>query len=272
MKLFAKILSDIVTYETRLKEMKEIVEDSLRHAPEGFLKSAISHGHYHQFYLREEDELGKCRRYRYLTKEEKGLITQLAQKEYDQKILAEVNRQIRGCISFLHFVNPDRLEKIYSDLPLQKRALVVPYIQPEEEYIKQWYAKHPQSQNPIPIQGGVKTDRGEWVRSKSEKIIADYLYHQHIPYVYEASLTLSSGNTVYPDFTILKVAERKTMYLEHLGRMGDPEYSTKAVKRVSYYNHSGIHLGDTLLITMETIDSPLDISILNDLMKRFIFS
>ena len=37
----------------------------------------------------------------------------------------------------------------------------------------------------------VYSDRGERVRSKSEKILADYLYHHNIPYKYEKPLQLS---------------------------------------------------------------------------------
>ena len=48
------------------------------------------------------------------------------------------------------------------------------------------------------------TIKGERVRSKSEKIIADELYRYQIPYKYEFPLTLATHNRniqLYPDFT-----------------------------------------------------------------------
>ena len=45
------------------------------------------------------------------------------------------------------------------------------------------------------------TDAGERVRSKSELVIANLLYKNNIPYMYECPLKINN-NTVYPDFTV----------------------------------------------------------------------
>ena len=79
------------------------------------------------------------------------------------------------------------------------------------------------------------TDRGERVRSKSEVIIANLMAKENIPYKYECPLYLNGFGTVHPDFTALNVRERKEYYWEHLGMMEDPEYSEKAVRKISAY-------------------------------------
>ena len=53
------------------------------------------------------------------------------------------------------------------------------------------------------------TEKGEAVRSKSEKIIADKLYMKEIPYVYEQPLYLKGYGYVVPDFKILNVRTKK---------------------------------------------------------------
>lgn len=47
----------------------------------------------------------------------------------------------------------------------------------------------------------ILTDRGERVRSKTEKIMADYFYRKGIEYKYEQPIYLKGLGTVYPDFS-----------------------------------------------------------------------
>ena len=47
------------------------------------------------------------------------------------------------------------------------------------------------------------TKKGEYVRSKSEKILADMFYDLNIPYEYECQLILRNGYEYYPDFTFI---------------------------------------------------------------------
>ena len=49
----------------------------------------------------------------------------------------------------------------------------------------------------------ILTEKGERVRSKSEKILADLFYKRNIPYKYEKPLYLKEYGTIYPDFTFL---------------------------------------------------------------------
>ena len=86
----------------------------------------------------------------------------------------------------------------------------------------------------------IVTDRGERVRSKSEKILADYFYRQGIPYKYECPLYLKGFRQVYPDFTFLSRRTGKEIYWEHHGRLDDPLYAQNMVKKLQAYEKNGI--------------------------------
>jgi len=108
-----------------------------------------------------------------------------------------------------------------------------------------------------------QTNRGDQVRSKSEKIIADWLLLHHIPYRYEQQLKLSSSFMVHPDFTVLNTETRKEVYIEHLGMMDDPRYADTAVMKINRYQLAGYRMGIDVLFTFETKARPLDTAVLN---------
>ena len=116
----------------------------------------------------------------------------------------------------------------------------------------------------------IMTERGERVRSKSEKILADKFFAMGIPYRYEYPVQLKGYGTVYPDFTLLNVRERKECYLEHFGMMDDPEYSEKAIKKLEEYAKNGIYIGKNLLVTFETRHKPLEMKVVEQMIKEFI--
>lgn len=111
-----------------------------------------------------------------------------------------------------------------------------------------------------------ETINGERVRSKSEQLIADRLYFNGIPYIYEFPLIIGDM-TFHPDFTILRMSDRRVLYYEHLGRMDDPGYSNKNTRRINIYSNNGIIMGDNLFISMETSLHPLDIRTVDRLIK-----
>jgi hypothetical protein len=86
-----------------------------------------------------------------------------------------------------------------------------------------------------------RTRRGELVRSKSEVIIANELYAQGIDYYeYESPLKLPSGETRYPDFTIVDDDTGETFYWEHLGLLHNPDYASRWRRKLAAYRAAGI--------------------------------
>ena len=110
---------------------------------------------------------------------------------------------------------------------------------------------------------------GEKVRSKSEVIICDILNELGIPYLYEVPLKLKGVGMVYPDFKLLNVKERRTIYLEHFGMMDNPEYLEGFFKKQSSYLANGIVPGRDILFTFESSRNPLDITAVRNMLKEY---
>ena len=116
----------------------------------------------------------------------------------------------------------------------------------------------------------ILTEKGERVRSKSEKILADFFYRNNIPYMYEKTLNLSGYGIVYPDFTFLSRKLRKEIYWEHEGMMDKPEYSIKAVKKLNSYQKNGILPRERLILTFETEQDVLNSKIVSELVDKYL--
>lgn len=143
-----------------------------------------------------------------------------------------------------------------------------PYIQSKEELIRNWLAYHYEPKPFSAADPEIFTEKGERVRSKSEKMIADKLALMGIPYRYEAPLSLDCYNTIYPDFTLLHADAGREIYLEHNGMMDDTGYSIKAVRRINQYIRHGIFPGDGLLLTFETSNTSLDMRIVETMLHH----
>lgn len=95
-----------------------------------------------------------------------------------------------------------------------------------------------------------KTERGEMVRSKSEVIIANMLYENHIPYTYEKELDVGGFKKI-PDFTIEDEESGDIWYWEHCGMMNDDNYKKRWEAKKKFYAENGIVEGKNLIITEE---------------------
>ncbi len=109
----------------------------------------------------------------------------------------------------------------------------------------------------------IKTNRGEMVRSKSEKIIADTLYTHKIDYRYEQKLVLGKA-AIHPDFTIINPLNGKEYYWEHLGLADDPNYLVDWFDRKALYNQYKIQEGKNLITTTEK-----DINEINEMIEEY---
>ena len=74
--------------------------------------------------------------------------------------------------------------------------------------------------------------------------------------------------TIYTDFTILKMPERKEVYLEHFGMLDDEEYFEKMLIKLNTYEKNGIYLGINLFFTYETSRKPLNTKALNNQLRE----
>lgn len=92
-----------------------------------------------------------------------------------------------------------------------------------------------------------KTLSGDFVRSKSEVIIANILFQSGIAFEYEAQLLASDGSGRWPDFTV--EWQGQTFFWEHLGMLDDDEYNRKWQVKKAWYE---THFPGQLITTQET--------------------
>jgi len=119
------------------------------------------------------------------------------------------------------------------------------------------------------------THRGEFVRRKSEAIIANTLYGRGINYRYEQPLSLLDGQTLYPDFTVITGGRK--FYWEHLMALAKPEYRERCQFLRAKYRSAGImpwqEGGGPNGILIETQDKPaggLHIGMIDVLIKELL--
>ena len=232
--------------------MKRKVEQRLKSAPTGTLRISKSYGRI-QFYHREcvSDRRGK-----YLSASNDRLIRGLAQKRYDEQVLAAVNKEIEVLTAFAKLLPKAAPEEIYDKLSQERRVLVEPVVETDESFISRWKSVPYKGKDFSPDAPVLLTDLGERVRSKSELIIAQILNMEGVPYRYEYPVVLDNG-LVYPDFTVLNIRHRREIYWEHLGMLDDPEYTEKALRKISGYMQRGIFLGHNLILSAETKAVPI---------------
>src|SRR5690606_5881459 len=84
------------------------------------------------------------------------------------------------------------------------------------------------------------SEKGEFMISKSEVIIADKLHNKGIQYVYEAPISDVKGVTIHPDFTIEDPDSGIIYYWEHLGLLQKDDYRSKWKRKQEWYERNGI--------------------------------
>ncbi len=206
----------------------------------------------------------------YVKSKDIGLVRDILQKDYDERmytVLTSIRYHIRR---FLKIYDVTLIDKVYSTMADARKQLVQPLIPSDEKIVETWYQNHNGNQNPYPEQGTYQTARGEYVRSKSEKIIADLFEKYKIPYCYEPGLKLVDGRNVFPDFAVLNVRCRKTMYWEHFGLIDVGDYASKTLRKISAYEESGYVIGKNLIISMEAETMPLNMTQLENKIKKYL--
>lgn len=168
----------------------------------------------------------------------------------------------------------EQVIEVYNKLSSLRQKLITPYIYPEDEFVKQWEnekriwkEKHVVGTEP---EIEILTEKGERVRSKSEKILADKLYMMGVPYIYELPLHLQGHDYVRPDFTVLNKRTHREYYWEHLGMMDNPGYCDKAIRKIESYQRAGHFPGKDLLLTYETSIHPLNSKIAEGIITEYL--
>ena len=257
----AKINDVIYARYDLLTKTIDVLEKKIKSFPDGCIKvKKTKYGVYYCLKLADKPD-------RHLTYDDNDLIKQLIQKSYLKEVLAAARKEKSILSRIIHYYPEQTIEDIYSNLSDERKEYAAPIIPNDTEYASKWLSMPDPGRSLISIETEFYTLKGEHVRSKSEVIIADRLYSKGIPYKYECPLRIGN-RVIHPDFTILRLSDRKILYHEHCGMMDDPDYAKDMVSRVNLYSNADIYLGDRLFMTFETSDNPLDIKLLDELIEK----
>ncbi len=219
----------------------------------------------YQYYLQKAD--GKLE---YIRGKDIDRVQRIVQRDYYDSLL-ETLLTVRNRVNrFTEIYDIDSVTRVYDNLSEARKALVTPIIPSDENYIREWRVQNKGGCNPYPEEGKYLTVRGELVRSKSEKILADMFEKYDIPYAYEPQITASNGKKLYPDFALLNVRVRRTVYWEHFGLVSDGDYAQNALAKIDLYEQMGIEVGKNLIISMESERIMLDVKRIEKKIKEYL--
>lgn len=248
---------------SRLSMIKEYLAQSLNNAPEGKLYCSIVRGTFQYYNMKE-----------YLGVDKRGFAKELAQKDYSQKLIKEIEEKLSMLEKIKREYEKEPFESVYRKLHVGKKKLVEPIIRPIENIVEEFYkVKYEGKEFDENDDTSYYTSKGERVRSKSEKIIADELNRYGVPYRFEMPLELvvkGKKVTFYPDFTALNRRTGKRYILEHFGMLDKNTYFENTLNKLDIYESNNILIGVNLIILHESLSYPLNIKTLKKYIEEYL--
>ena len=159
----------LLAEQARLEAIIAKVQNEKQNLPDGRLRVSVDKG-YIRYYHCLESEKAEA----YIRRDKMELAKGLAQKGYNEKILKLAEKRWAQICMILADYDDREIENCYYEEHLAKRRLIQPVESTWEEQVEDWLKDTYEGK---PFMDGTKeiyTEKGERVRSKSEKILADY--------------------------------------------------------------------------------------------------
>ncbi|MCI6809374.1 MAG: hypothetical protein MR958_04195 [Spirochaetia bacterium] len=255
-----KIIDLLENYKLELEQKISVASKMSAHLPKGTVR-IIKHKGKPQYYLVGE-------KISYLTKKDMKLVKELAQREYNRKVLIRLKAQLKSCKGFLKICQKNKLEAPFERASFYRKALITPLFTSDFEFGRQWKLLEYEQKSFSENAPEYYTSSGLRVRSKSELIIGDVLERLGIYFRYEFPLKMNNGVELHPDFYCLNVRTRQEFVWEHFGMMDDLEYVQRAVEKQVLYAKNGWLIGKNLIFTMETMYSPLNSKMIEKIVRE----
>lgn len=210
---------------------------------------------------------------KYASKKNIDWIKGTAQREYYEKMIPILENILKKLHSVEDIYSKQAIGDSYQSLCNARKRLITPLFSTLEENIQDFMEEqYPPGTFEKENRSEFFTAKGERVRSKSELLISERLCKYEIPYRYEKPIELLDWGRVIvcrPDFTVMNKRTGKIYLYEHFGRMDDFMYVGNSMKKLDLYEKNGYLLGKNLIITRETISSPLNIGKVDSYIKEF---
>jgi len=255
----------LLAEQNRLEKIIRDVKERLLDAPEGRLRLSKSQNYLQYYQCTEEKKRGI-----YIAKDNGELVQKLAQKSYDEKVLQLAQKRYSQLKKLTRNYEDDELERIYQKEHSERQKLIQPIEAIWEQKLNEWKQKEYKGKAFEEGTLVILTEKGERVRSKSEKIMADYFYRHGIEYKYECPLYLEGVGNIYPDFTFLSKKNGQEVYWEHCGRVDEANYARNMVRKIQAYENNDIFPGERLILTYETEQTVLNTGKIEQLVKRYL--
>lgn len=247
----------------RIVKKMQGIERQQKKLPEG--KLICSHT---GKYCKWECSNGKTKTY--IPKKDRSLAEKLAAKKYLSALWSDLAHEKYAIDLYLrsHSNYKSKVDELLTG-STEVEKLLSPYFNPVSRELVEWM-KSPYETNPKnPEHLTQKIGPNEFVRSKSEAMIAKVLKHNKIPFRYEEELLLDDIE-MYPDFTIRHPKTGETYYWEHFGLLDKPDYVRKMHFKLQTFTKHNIMPGINLITTYENQDAPLTFEMI-ELMVAYYF-
>lgn len=262
--------------EEQMREMQDVLDYIKKYkenAPTGHINIIVRQGkvYYQWQYKNENGE--KVRKY--ISKKNIDWIQALVQKNYYEKIEGVLRSNLIALELFHKSYMYDEIAGVYDEFIDERKALITPIENDREKIIEKWMSETYDQNTKYPETLCYETSSGEYVRSKSEVIIANLLYAKSnkILYKYERPLVLKHHGqevTIYPDFTILNLETGKVTYWEHAGLMNNSEYVSDFVWKNNLYYENHLLPGKCVIFTYESEKCPLELGVVKNIIQNIL--
>lgn len=266
MKDIERFINERLAEVNRLLNLSNKQIAKYKNSPDIHIQTSVTNGR-EQFYC--FDSVTHTRKY--IKAGEIIKYASIIQQDYDHQInnkLQKMQKKLSRIARDIKEVDLTEITGVYEKQAKAKKSYITPINPSDEDFVARWYEEHKGAQNTFPIESNIYTERGEHVRSKSEKILADLFYKYDIPYVYEPKIKMNNGHMACPDFALLNKETRQTIYWEHLGLINQDEYAVRNLEKLHEYEESSLILGENLLISMESTKKGLNTKLVEMQIKK----
>ncbi len=238
------IYDSLLIARKKIKKYLDKAKKNLKTRPQGSLRVCIVNKKPYYYLRKTSDDInGKI-----IDCNHKELAKELAQKEYEKKLVCSLEKELTRIDKFIEKTHPDIMAEVLNSINTEKRKLIIPYEISDNEYAVKWQAVENPGNDHSFYDTNFYTMKNERVRSNSEVTIANMLKQYSIPYRYEYPLFFDNmQDYIHPDFTVLNARTRKEYYIEYFGMMDDEKYRRQALHRIEQYAAEGYMLGDPLI-------------------------
>ena len=167
-----KLKNMLLQEQKHLEKIVMQAKTNLSTEPEGHLRISIDQNK-PRYYQCINDSKGI-----YIPRDEKELPRRLAQKGYNEAVIKKGETRLKQIKRITKNYSDDEIEKIYTSMNKARQLLVTPIEPTWDQLLTKWYEEEYQGKEFKEGTPLILTEKGERVRSKSEKILADYFYRK----------------------------------------------------------------------------------------------